>query len=640
MDFFQHQEAARRRTTLLVLYYAVAVAAIIIAVYLAAVFAFHSAGDEAPLTFPGSGRFNPLDWWNERLFVGVAGITLIIVLAGTSYKILALREGGAAVARLLGGRLVDRATTDGDERRLLNVVEEMAIAAGMRVPPVYVLDEEPGLNAFAAGYSPDDAVVAVTRGSLEQLTRDELQGVIAHEFSHIFNGDMRLNVNLMGVLHGILVIGLIGYSIVRGGVGTGSGPRRRSSGRGEGGGGIFVFGLLIMVIGFIGVFFAKLIKSAVSRQREYLADASAVQYTRNPAGIGNALRKIAGSYGSRIRSPRAEEASHFYFADGLASSLLSLTATHPPVAERIRRIDASLVSGAEEETEMMERTGALSGFAGGRTEIPLTPADLTAQVGTLQQQHIDYAARLIAALPPDIRSMANELFGAQALLYSLLLGDAASAREGQLKYLEENLAPEVLAEVKKASTLLEKCGAETRLPLVDLALPVLFGFSAEQFKRFRTSVHALILVDNEVTLFEFALARILAHTLERRVLKKRQAAVLYQSISEVLASCQVLLSAVAHYAGDGVSAQQSYAQALSELKLSQNIPLLEHDDSTLEHLNGALNDLTRASAPVKKNVIAACAAAVQADGRVTMEEAEVLRAICESLDCPVPPLHA
>ncbi len=284
----------------------------------------------------------PFQWWHPEFFIVTSGSVLLVITIGSLYKMTMLSGGGESVALALGGRKVPANTRDLAERILLNVVEEMALASGTPVPPVYIMDDEEGINAFAAGTTPQNAVIGITRGAILTLKRDELQGVIAHEFSHILNGDMRLNIRLMGLLHGILVLALIGYMVLRiVGNSPGRVSTRRSSDDNKGAGGlilaILAAGVALLIIGYVGVFFAHLIKSAVSRQREFLADASAVQFTRNPSGIADALKKIGGwSKSSKITSPRAEESSHMFFGSAM---MLSFFATHPPLAQRIQRID-------------------------------------------------------------------------------------------------------------------------------------------------------------------------------------------------------------------------------------------------------------------------------------------------------------
>ena len=313
MDFFEHQERARRKTLLLVVYFVLAIVGVILTVYLAAI---------GILAFTQVRRELPIKWWMPELFAVATGATLLVVFFGSVYKIATIGSGGENVALSLGGKKLPSNTSTLAERILLNVVEEMALASGTPVPPVYLLDEE-GINAFAAGTSPQNAVIGITRGAIETLSRDELQGVIAHEFSHILNGDMRLNIRLMGWLYGISVIAMIGYLIVR----TLPHGRSSNSSSNKKDGGLVALmlgGVALIAIGYVGVFFAQLIKAAVSRQREFLADSSAVQFTRNPSGIAGALKKIGGwKDSSQIRSPMAEESSHMFFANGLVSSLFA-----------------------------------------------------------------------------------------------------------------------------------------------------------------------------------------------------------------------------------------------------------------------------------------------------------------------------
>lgn len=320
MDFFEHQAMARKNTTALVIYFVIAVACIIASVYVASLLIFYFTGQSR---LPGSP--SELVLWDSKLFLYVVLGTLAVVLAGSLYKTVLLSKGGSAVAESLGGRLIDADPSDPDERKLRNVVEEMALASGLPMPKIYVLDDEPGINAFAAGHVPSDAAIGITRGGMTLLSRDELQGVIGHEFSHILNGDMRINLRIMGVLFGILALTVIGRILIY---------SRGSRGRNP----MMFVGLALIIIGALGVFFARLIQAALSRQRELLADASAVQFTRNPAGLSSALKKIGG-VGSKVGSAHAEEASHMFFENGLSKPLLGMMATHPPLEQRIRAIE-------------------------------------------------------------------------------------------------------------------------------------------------------------------------------------------------------------------------------------------------------------------------------------------------------------
>ena len=324
MNFFESQDAAKRNTSRLILLFALAVISLIIVTNLLVMLVFGFANTE--LTSVGVNESLGLDW---EMFLMVGAAVAAIVLIGSLYKIGTLSGGGARIAEMMNGKLLVAGSEDLRERQVLNVVEEMAIASGTPVPPVYLMEEE-GINAFAAGYSPSDAVIGITRGAINTLNRDQLQGVIAHEFSHILHGDMRINIRLIGVLHGIMILGIIGHHLIRGGV---YGRRSKDSG------GIVFLGLGLMVIGFVGTFFGNLIKAAVSRQREFLADASAVQYTRNPEGIGGALMQISQhSNRSYLDNPNSEEISHSLFEEARVSPLSRLYATHPPLEQRIAAV--------------------------------------------------------------------------------------------------------------------------------------------------------------------------------------------------------------------------------------------------------------------------------------------------------------
>ena len=330
MNFFESQDRVRKNTFQLVLLFSLAVITLIIMTNLLVMVVFGYINSQQAQE--GGDLLQQMDWQTfATIGVGVG----VVILVGSLYKIMTLSAGGKAVAESLGGQLIPQDTNDLKQRKLLNVVQEMAIASGTPAPPVYLLTGEEGINAFAAGFTPRDAVIGVTQGTIDHLSRDQLQGVIAHEFSHIFNGDMRLNIRLMGILNGILIIGIIGYYILYSASFSGRG---RSSGKGAGG--IIALAIGLMVLGFAGTFFGGLIKAAVSRQREYLADASAVQFTRNPDGIAGALKRIGGlEFGSKIKNPGAPEVSHAFFAQGISGFMSSLSATHPPFAKRIKRID-------------------------------------------------------------------------------------------------------------------------------------------------------------------------------------------------------------------------------------------------------------------------------------------------------------
>ena len=647
MDFFEHQDKARRKTFWLVAYFVLAVVFIILAVYLVlAGLLFYAEGKQAK-------RASSL--WKPELFAAVSVGTLVVIAAGSLYKTVQLSGGGEAVARSLGGRPVHANTTVLAERVLLNVVEEMALASGTPVPPVYLLDQESGINAFAAGTSPQNAVIGVTRGALQTLKRDELLGVIAHEFSHILNGDMRLNLRLIGVLHGILLIAMIGYVLLR----TGSSSSYFSSSSKKGGNPLPLVGLCLYLVGYIGVFFGHLIKSAVSRQREFLADASAVQFTRLPSGIGGALKKLGGyGSGSKLQSPNAEEASHMFFGNGLAASFLQMLSTHPPLEERIRRIEPDF-KGPFPTVERVEYTphdvhdphafaqqrglaaqGMHAQAVAGSQAMGFQPAAAVAQIGEPRAEHLDYAAALISSLPPELSSDVRDPLGAIATIYALLLDDdEPDVRQAQVEYLAQHSDPRAAQETQRMAPFVARLRAEARLPLVALALPALHDLSAKQLVAFHADVAFLIRADKNISLFEYAVHRLVLKRLVPRLERQPQHAK-HARLAVLVPACRQLLSALAHAgSSDEASVAGAFTKGMKRLFGEEGqVGLLPHDKCGLPVVDAALDRLAGAAPNAKKRILEACAECIAADGHITVEEGELLRVISDALDCPMPPL--
>lgn len=654
MNFFQHQAQAKKKTLRLVILFVITVAAIIAACYFVALLGFYFF--EFQRTAKRLAAPQPFPWWSWDIFYWTAAAVLSVVLVGSLWKIHSLSGGGVVVATQLGGKYVPPDTRDPDERKLRNVVEEIAIASGTAVPEVFVLDQEEGINAFAAGNSPDDAAVAVTRGCIKHLSRDELQGVIAHEFSHICNGDMRLNIRLIGLIHGILVIGLIGQNVLRG---IAEGSRVRTSRKS--GGGILLLALLgglIMLIGYIGVFFGRVIKAAVSRQREFLADATAVAFTRNPDGLAMALKKIGGhSRRSAVMAPAAEQASHMFFASGFDGSVFfeSLLATHPPLVERIRRIDPSfdgvfpkLTSSRAAPRPTTARPVGVEralGLAGGAT-LRIDPDEIVSQVAAPTIDHLVYGAALIAAVPDPLRDAARDARGAVGVVYALLLSTDPDERGRQLSLLAARPDSLFHQEVPDLSAWVAGLDAALRLPLLDLAVPALRALNAGQRQALLEDVRQLVVSDRLVSVFEFALMKVLTIRLAPAAEHARRQSIQYRAITGVLPQCQVLLSALAR-AGTRDSAAARRAFEAGWRKLGRTpVPaaggtggtgLLTGTASGLNAVDQALDKLARAAPIVKERVLDACARCVLADGSVTVKEAELLRAVADALGCPLPP---
>jgi len=674
MDFFQAQERARKRTGHLVLLFALAVLGTILAGYLAAILVVHQVQ-------PQMGR-DPLDrweyertgrwpdgtalkrWWDLRIFLGVAGGTLAVVALGSLFKWSQFRAGGSAVAESVGATPVNPRTTDLRERRLLNVVEEMAIASGVPMPAVYVLADEAAINAFAAGLTTSDAVVAVTRGTLEKLNRDELQGVVAHEFSHILNGDMRLNVRLTAILFGILVIGLIGRGILRGMM---RGRVSGGSGKNKGGGiaVILAVGLALLIIGYVGYFFGRLIQAAVSRQREFLADASAVQFTRNPGGIGGALKKIGGyALGGRLNTDKAAEIGHFFFAQAFRSSFGGLWATHPPLDERIRAVEPNWdgkVFDPPEVVDIERETFATAGFAGAgrarltpdetvrriheaepdlppplpQTRLAFQPAVAVAQIGALTESHFRHAQALAHSIPARLREATRDPADAAALVYALLFDRDAGVRDKQRALVEQHAGADAASGVAALRPALSVLDPAARLPLLQLTLPALRQLDATALDRFVTLLDELVHADAKVSPFEYAMQKMLVHHL--RLAGAPSARVDFHSFDAVAADLAIALSVLARL---GPKPADAFAAGRKQVpQIAGQLALIDPAAATLEKLDDALDRLARASLPIKQKLLAAAAHVVGHDGTISLEEGEILRALSSALDCPMPPLH-
>jgi Zn-dependent protease with chaperone function len=636
-NFFDNQEAARRQTSRLVLLFGCAVVGIVALLYALAV---------ALTGLPQTDEYGRViamspEYWQPDLLIQVGLATLAVVSAGSLYKIAQLRGGGAVVAESLGGQLVPTDTRDPDARKILNVVEEMAIASGTPTPPVYLMADEDGINAFAAGFTPSDAVIGVTRGCVHRLSRDELQGVIAHEFSHILSGDMRLNIRLMGAIHGILLIGIIGYFLLRSSMFAGG---RR--GRDNNGAVMLAAGLGLMIVGFLGTFFGNLIKASVSRQREFLADASAVQFTRNPDGIAGALKKIGGlDAGSILMSPSAPAASHLFFSQGLRGGLQSLFATHPPLEERIQRLDPSFQGGlaASAESGATQPEGAAGFAAAGATPaaraLPAQPSGTAIdQVGEPTAAHLAYAASLIASLPELVVTACHEPHGARAVVYALLIQPDDAVRKLQIEQLTRCGETGIAQETLRLLPDIERLDARLRLPLIDIALPTLQRLSPSQFAAFDSNLTVLIEADKRIDLFEWTLQRILFAHLRPHFEHTRSRARRNQSLSRVAAACGVVLSALARFGStDEDAAQESFRQGAAKLR-GTSLQLLPSDRSGLAALDQALTALGRANARAVEQLLPACAAAIASDGSVSQAQGELMRAIADSLGAPMPPL--
>jgi len=584
-------------------------------------------------------------WQMERL-VWVTMATVGVLLTGAWYKTHQLRQGGGAVvAEQLGGIPLAAGNHDILHRRLLNVVEEMALASGLPVPPVYVL-EQSGMNALAAGFTPSDMVIGVTRGAMELLDRDELQGVIAHEFSHILHGDTRLNMQMIGLLHGMTFLSDLGIVFLTGRRSWRDMGRRRNPHPG-----LAVLGILIFMAGLLGVVAADLIKRAVSRQREFLADASAVQFTRNPAGIANALKTIGGyDKGSRVAHEAASSFGFFFFAYAERSIAMlrkggarDWWASHPPLQERIQRIEPSfrgqlphLDAPAKKQHVWGEASVGVA-YAMSETSVPLLRKnDLLHVMDGLDGRNFQQAGQRLAAMPARLKNFAHDPYTARALCYAMLMSASREVKKKQWTLLERQADPNVLHELLDIQKEVEALPSMLRLPLLEMTIPALKSLSAEQYSVFVKNIRMLMQADHQISLFEYALHRMLLKHLKPSFSSVKVPRVRYQHMREVTASAACILAILIQY-GRHEDPKGLFGDITHEY-LEESLPWPPERLLQIQSLDKALNQLAQAAPDVKKKLLAACVDVVFDDGVLHEHEWEALRAVADALDCPIPML--
>ncbi|MEI7729912.1 MAG: M48 family metallopeptidase [Verrucomicrobiota bacterium] len=640
-DFFARQAQAKARTATLLMYFTLAVGLTVLAVYSAVYLT-------ASLVL--ANHAHKLAFWNGPWLAGTGGVVLLVVGIGCLIKHQELAVGGSSVAVALGGRLVSPRTSDPYERRLLNIVEELSIASGLPVPQVYVLEREEGINAFAAGRTPGDAVVAVTRGALQWLTRAELQGVMAHEFSHILNGDMRLNFRLIGWIAGILGISLIGKVLLF----DITFEKETIP--------LKLLGLLLVAVGAVGAFFGYLIQAAVSRQREYLADASAVQFTRLPDGLAGALKKIGSvASGATIKTTKACEASHLFFGN----AKVSWFETHPPLVQRIQALDPTFTGTFPAITKPplfdvlcpavhpppLPRKSAVAAIPPVIPPVipPMLPVPPVGKV-TVQQffqqaaapicLELQGAADIREALPPAVLAATRDPFSAMMLVYGMLLGDGDEpVRTKQWLELEQETSPAITQEVRTLFPSIQAVPRKARLAVVDLAIPALRTMSTNQYEGFQRVLTVLIMSDQQVDLFEFALQQVLRRHLDAAFRSAPKRVIHYYAPKALLREGALLVSALAWVGQDGpAQVEAAFQTGVRALPAAwAGLTLLSREECHPGNLEAALDRCRQAVPGLRSQILNACVHTVAADGVLREAEIELLRAIADALECPIPP---
>ncbi len=597
-SFFEHQDRAQSRTGWLVFLFLFGVVGVTSSVALLAIF---FVPDSVPLAILFS-----------LLMIGIPFI----------YKLLTISSSGSLVAESLGGVRIDPASRETHERKILNVVEEMAIASGMPIPPIFVLDEE-CINAFAAGKTPQDAVIGISRGAIESLNRDELQGVIAHEFSHIFHGDMRINMRAIAAIFGIMAIGYVGYFLLRS---TLYAPRgRRSDGRATAA--LALFGIGLIAIGCIGTFFGRLMQAAISRQREFLADASAVQYTRNPSGIGNALRKIGSQSSSAMRHAQASQLNHMFFSEGVRT----LFASHPPIAERVKRIES--IAGGYLPDPVPLVTATKEGVQ--------PPRDLAASVdsvGSIPNASLLRIHEEISSFDDSLLTAVHDPDGAWAVVFAATLSPDSSIARPQRELVISRF-PAIGRLLERIERLVVPLNVQQRLALVDIACSTLALGSSDTYQSLRQTLADSVRIDGSVNLIEWTVVQILRMRVEVPIAARAGVVALARTdnISSVAIHAQRTLGVLALLGTDDEQkADRAFQAALSIVGLPTTI-LPARSACTLDSVAVDLDRLEALRPSAAGKVVRGALTCVTADGLTTDREYLLLRALSERLSIPLPP---
>ncbi len=635
MDFFAQQDVARRNTRLLVLLFLAAVFLLIV-ITNAAVTAFLYVGQDYNAHTGGEGFLALFSWARfGTIGLAVTATVAVVVLC----KWIQLSTGGKAVAEGMGGTRIVPQTRDRAERRCLNTVEEMALAANMPVPPVYVLNGERGINAFAAGITPADTVVAVTRGAIEQLKRHELQGVIGHEFSHILNGDMRLNIRLAAMLKGITFIGDVGHFLLRHGrVRSGGGSREDAA--------LPVLGLVLWLLGWLGGLAASFIKAAISRQREYLADASAVQYTRSADGIGDALKVIGGYIpGTLVHAARAAEMSHIFFGQ-IEHPLWHLFPTHPPLDRRIQRVDPqwdgryierkpTVYRGEPSRPGHGEVGVGRAALVAAAAAAALAEEEQTDDIFGPSPEELDAATAAREEIPVALVRHTHDPLGANALVFALFVDEKEALVRAQLRLIGESGVKGLEEMVNTLHPAVRELGAPRRLPLLEMCLPALKAMSAGQYRTFKDTLLQLIQADRRTELHEWCLFQLVRHYLDPEFVRVRPSRPRYRKIDKVAHPVRVVLSVLSH-AGSGDPALR-FRRGADELGFDKLSPM-DRGEADVAAFGRAVNTLADCYPLLKPRLLKAMTLTAMYDGALNPVEREIIASMAAVMDCPVPSL--
>ncbi|GAA3932085.1 M48 family metallopeptidase [Litoribacillus peritrichatus] len=665
MDFFEHQAKATRTSKFLVLNYCIALMILTVG------FNFAGLITWTFLTQPEyQGSFKQLIqlWLESRYSWQVTLATVIFVGSVSLATWFTMRQGGGKIAKMMGGRIIPANTHNKDEKRLLNVVEEMALASGLPVPELYVMDNEHGLNAFAAGYSPNEAAICVTRGLILSLNRDEIQGVIAHEFSHILNGDMRMNVKLMSILSGLIAVGQLGRWLIESGFHSGHDSK--------GGNILFILiGILIWALGSLGVLCSRIIKAAISRQREFLADASAVQFTRQTYGIASALYKISTHrYGSNLISRHAEDLSHMCIGQTMNIRFANALASHPPIEDRITRIEPHFItkasiSSAQQRKEQFEaqqtqNTAALPSVSASTDTVSnitapgsptpeiqqpsgaITSEEMIEFVSPQQEASINHAIdsigitddhsvtaakEVLSSLNPSILAALHQPDYAQYIVL-LLLAHANSQPKQAKKLITEGFFPAHKVILNHYDLMLAEAIEQPIFPVLQLGISSLKSLSGTEKKQLLSYAKKLIASDKDIAPNELFIYLVLFRHLNTKA--GRAQTIKFHSVTPLLNDIQKLFSFLAEFTNEH---NQDPAFDLAVRQFSHE-PLVRLPPQTINHneLATAIFKIEHLAPMLKRNVLRAIFDLFSHDEVITNEEVDWIRMLADCWDCPVP----
>lgn len=629
MNFYKAQDIAKRKTRYLILLFSVVLFLLIVfsSVVLIFIFAFSTsqASFSSVLSSLFSDEYRPIFYAASVFIIGGA-------LLSSFSKNKQLSKGGSVIAASMGGIKLAFNTKSLNERKLLNVVEEMAIASGMPVPDVFILKSEKGINAFAAGNEPSDAAIGVTQGCIEKLTRQQLQGVIGHEFSHILNGDMRLNSHIILFTHGVGFIGDLGRILVH---------SRRVSVKGNRVG-VKLAGGVLLILGWLGSVSGRIIQAGVSRQREFLADASSVQFTRDPSAIAGALKVIGGEKASSIiKNKIAKEIAHMFFGEGFKNPFSLLFNTHPPIEKRILSVEP------EWDGEFLESVLNENLSYSFTTGTPVKQSTMI--VLPMALQILSRAGVNVDKLTVSNQDKLNQLilktrepFDAMILVIAVLIykEQISTAFLKNLSLNFEKLKTEKLLEmVNQQVTLLSNVGLSNYLPLIELAMPSLKMLSLNQYLPLKSLLKSIMAKDGKETVFEKSIYQLVIHYLDKHFGLLESARVRYYFANQIAAEVQVVLSVVLYFGSEKLENKKYlFEKSLTDLGILRGSLKLIEAASAEKRFDEAMDKLAYCSKSLKLKLVETFAFCVEHDAEVNQVEMELVFALAITLETPLPRL--